>query len=234
MLDFKLTPGDVFAEQAEVIIDGVLFSAVAFTIAGSNSLAVHPGDAVGALAALSTAASLHLRSGGAGIDTGPIALDLPGDALAWLIQCGKQFHIAIDRPTDANAPPLPTPRPRSPGSRRRSPRQPGRPASRSNGKSPAGMLPELRGNDGKILACIIRQHYGAASRLLGAFLIVSRINELTMMLKDSSLNLPGNAAVTSTLTIDNAPFAGFKSHVLGNDEIGIFPQHRRCSGRGAR
>ena len=45
------------------------------------------------------------------------------------------------------------------------------------------------------------------------------------MLKDSGLNLPPNQPVDqATLAINSKPFVGFSAHVLGNDEIGVFPQ----------
>src|ERR1700733_5010266 len=54
----------------------------------------------GALSTLAQTTALQLRSAGAGVDTGAITLDLPGAALGWLVQCGKQFDIAIDRPPE--------------------------------------------------------------------------------------------------------------------------------------
>src|SRR5215472_14802862 len=137
VLDDKLPSSeDVLDDQAEIIIGDRSFPAVAFTVANSNSLASHPGDAAGVLKALAKAKAVRVRADGAGIDTGPIDLNLPPDALAWLIQCGKTFNIAIDRPTDASAPPMPAPRPRSPCRPR-----PGRPASTTSRRSPAGTRP---------------------------------------------------------------------------------------------
>jgi len=55
--------------------------------------------------------------------------------------------------------------------------------------------------------------------------MVSRAKGLTMMLKDSSLNLPEGEPVEAMLAIDKKPFTDFSAHMLGSDEIGIFPQH---------
>jgi hypothetical protein len=46
-----------------------------------------------------------------------------------------------------------------------------------------------------------------------------------MMLKDSSLNLPQGQPVEATLIIDGKSFVGLSARVLGNDEIGVYPQH---------
>ena len=61
--------------------------------------------------------------------------------------------------------------------------------------------------------------------VVGTFLIASRSKGLTMLLKDSTVNVPGETPVESTLTIAGKPFAGLDAHALGTDEIGIFPQH---------
>ncbi len=117
LTDDALPAEQVLDDEAEVLIDGKSFPAVAFTLgpmAPARSLAVHPGDAAGAVAALGKAKQLTLRSDGAGIDSGAITLRLPNDALAYLKSCGKLFDIAIDHPTDPNAPDMPVPRPRSP------------------------------------------------------------------------------------------------------------------------
>ncbi len=233
ILDDKLPSEDVLDEQAEVIVDGVSFPAVGFTIAGSDSVALHPGNAAGALAALKNAASLHLHSGGAGIDTGPIALDLPDDALAWLVQCGKKFHIAIDKPTDPNAPALPAARPRSPEIAPAIATPAGPPGIEIKWKIAGWDASELRGNDGRILVCMIRQHYSEPQgsgpvvklHVIGTFLMASRAKGLTMLLKDSNIDVPGEAPVASALAIGAKPFSGFDANALGTDEIGIFPQH---------
>ena len=233
MLDDKLPGQDILDEQAEIIVDAKSFPAVAFTVAGSNSLAFHPGDAAGVLAALAKAASLTLRSGGAGIDTAPIAFDLPGDALNWLVQCGRKFHIAVDKPSDPNAPPMPAARPRSPEIAPAVATPAGPPGIEIKWKIAGWDASELRGDDGKILACMIRQHYsepqgsGPAVKLhvIGTFLVVSRSKGLTMLLKDSNIDVPGETPVQSTFTIGGKPFSGYEAHALGSDEIGIFPEH---------
>ncbi len=104
--DGKIPPDAILDDQAEIILGDHTFPAVAFT-AGSETLALHPGDAAGVLAALEKTNALRLRSDGDGLDTGAIALDLPGDVLGWFKQCGKQFDIAIGRPSDPNAGDLP-------------------------------------------------------------------------------------------------------------------------------
>jgi hypothetical protein len=233
LIDDKLPAADILDEQAEIVVDGTTFPAVAFTVAGSNSLAFHPGDAAGVLAALAKAASLQLFTAGAAIDTGPIALDLPDDALSWLAQCGKKFHIAVDKPTDPNAPPLPAVRPRSPEIAPAIATPAGPPGIETKWKIAGWDASELRGSDGRILACMIRQHYsepqgaGPAVKLhvLATFLIASRSKGLTMLLKDSNIDVPGEAPVESTLAIGGKPFPGYAAHALGSDEIGIFPQH---------
>jgi hypothetical protein len=227
MADDKLPSEDVLDDEAEVIIDSQSFPAVGFTVAGARDLAIHPGDAAGVLAALAKATTLRLRSDGDGVDTGDIRLDLPGDALAWLEQCGKQFDIAIDRPTDPNAPPLPAPRPPSPEIVAGAPV--GLAGLDNKWKISGWDASELRDGDGKISVCIIRQHYATGSgpdaRTIGTFLIVSQTKGLTMMLKDSSRNLPEGQPVEASLKIGDKPFTGFSARVLGSDEIGIFPQH---------
>ena len=235
VLDDQLASEDILDDQAEVILDGKIFPAVAFTVANSHSIAVHPGDAAAVLAALKTTTRLRLRSDGAGVDTGDIVLDMPADALGWLVQCGKQFNIAVDRPTDPDAPPLPVAQPRSPEVASVQPTPAGPPGIEIKWKIARWDASELRGNDGRILACMIRQHYGVGgsggpSRAIGAFLVASRGKGLNMMLKDSSLDLPGGQPVEATLTVDNAPFSGFEAHALGSDEIGIFPQHGAALG----
>jgi hypothetical protein len=232
LMDDKMPLDDILDDEAEVIIDGHNFPAVAFSVT-SNSVAIHPGDAAGVLAALAKAKTLRLRSAGDGLDTGAITLDLPGDALAWLIQCGKQFNIAIDRPTDPNAPALPAPRPPSPEIGTNEPTPAGPPSIEDKQKIADWDASELRGSDGRVLVCFIRQHYtlgsgpgpAVAVRFVGTFLMVSRAKGLTMMLKDSAINLPGEPTVQATMAIDSKPFLGFDAHALGNDEIGIFPQH---------
>lgn len=238
VLDDKLPADDVLDDQAEVVLDGKIFPAVAFTVANSHSVAVHPGDAAAVLAALKTTTKLRLRSDGAGVDTGDIALDMPADALGWLVQCGKTFAIAVDRPTDPDAPPLPVAQPRSPEIAPAVATPAGPPGIEIKWKIARWDASELRGGDGKVSACMIRQHYGVSSasagqapaRVIGAFLIASRSKGLAMMLKDSSLDLPGGQPVEATMAIDHAPFSGVEARMLGSDEIGIFPQHGSALG----
>jgi hypothetical protein len=226
--DDKMPSAKILDDQAEIVLDDRTFPAVAFT-AGSDSLAAHPGDAAGALAALEKATKLKLRSDGAGVDTGAITLELPADVLDWLKQCDKQFDIAIDRPTDPNAGPLPEPRPRSPDIASAQP-TPAGPAGIADIQKISGWdASELRDFAGKIAVCFIRQHYTvrsrAGTRVIGTYLMVSRAKGLTIMLKDSTLKLPEGKPVEATLKIENKPFVDFSAHVLGSDEIGIFPEH---------
>jgi hypothetical protein len=179
------------------------------------------------LAALAKATTLRLRSAGDGVDTGDIGLDLPGEALAWLQQCGKQFSIAIDRPTDPKAPPLPVPRPRSPEIVSGAPV--GLAGLDNKWKISGWDASELRDSNGKVIACVIRQHYTSGSgpsgaRIIGTFLIATRSKGLTLMLKDTSLNL-SSGPLAATLAIEGKPFADISSQILSKDEIGVFPQH---------
>jgi hypothetical protein len=226
--DNKLPPERILDDQAEVVVGDRAFPATAFT-AGSDTLAFHPGDAAGVLAGLDKVATLRLRSDGAGINSGAMRLDLPADALAWLKLCGKQFDIALDRPTDPKAGDVPTPRPRSPEVASAQPTAAGPPGIEDKQKISGWDASELRSSDGKIAVCFIRQHYrigsGASARFIGTFLMVSRAKGLTMMLKDSSLNLPEGKPVEATLAVDNKPYPDFTARMLGSDEIGIFPQH---------
>jgi hypothetical protein len=226
--DDKLPSERILDDQAELTVGDHRFPATAFTVR-SDTLAFHPGDAAGVLAALDKATTLRLRSDGAGIDTGAMTPDLPGEALAWLRQCGKQFDIPLDRPTDPKAGDIPTPRPRSPENATVTPSAAGPPGIEDKQKISGWDASELRSTDGKIAVCFIRQHYqvgsGTNARLIGTFLMVSRAKGLTMMLKDSSLNLPEGRPVDATLSIDKKPFTDFSAHMLGSDEIGIFPQH---------
>ncbi len=226
--DDRIPSEDILDDQAEIVVDGKTFPAVAFAV-GSDTLAIHPGDAAAVLSALDKAATLRLRSDGDGVDTGAMALELPGDALGWLKQCGKLFDIAIDRPTDLDAPELPAPRPRAPEIASGEPTAAG-PAGIEDKQNIAGWdASELRGPTGTILVCMIRRHYAMGSDpgapRIGTFLMVSRAKGLTMMLKDSSNHLPPGEPVDATLAIDKKPFGGISAQVLGGDEIGIFPQH---------
>ena len=228
LADGQMPAEDILDDQAEIVVDGHSFPAVAFTVAASNNLALHPGDAAGVLAALAKATTLRLHSAGDGIDTGAIALDLPGDALAWLELCGKVFAIAVDRPTDPKAPALPVPRPPSPEIAFPAPTPAGPPGIDDKQKISGWDASELRGGEGKVTACMIRQHYttgsGPDQRAIGTFLIDTPSKGFTLMLKDSSLFLtPG--PLTATLTIDGKSFADFSTQMLSKDEIGLFPQH---------
>jgi hypothetical protein len=226
--DDKLPAERILDDQAEIVVGDRVFAATAFTVS-ANTLAVHPGDAADVLSALEKTPTLRLHSEGAGIDTGVMTLDLPGDALAWLKLCGKQFDIALDRPTDPKAGDLPTPRTRSPEVASMKPTPAGPPGIEDKQKISGWDASELRSSDGKIAVCFIRQHYrvgsGPGARFIGTFLMVSRAKGLTMMLKDSSLNLPEGQPVEATFVVDKKPFADFTAHMLGSDEIGIFPQH---------
>ncbi len=89
---------------------------------------------------------------------------------------------------------------------------------------------EVRGDDGRVTACMIRAHYtinGANARSVATFLVASRNKGLTMLLKDSALDLsagPGTP-INATFKINDKPFSGFSAEVEGHDEIAIFPDH---------
>ncbi len=225
--DDGLPTEQVLDDQAEVMIGGRAFSAVGFPI--GTAFAFHPGDAAGALAAVGKATRVRLRSDGAGVDSGAITIDLPTQALNWLKQCGKTFDIAIDKPTDPDAPEMPVPRPRSPKIAIMPATPAGPPGIEDKQKIEGWDASELRNSDGSIIVCYIRRRYVTGSepgsRTFGTFLMVSRLKGLTMMLKDSNLNLPEGQPVEATLKLGSEPFTAFSAHVLGQDEIGIFPQH---------
>ncbi|WFU68912.1 hypothetical protein [Bradyrhizobium sp. CB2312] len=229
LMDDGMPSERVLDDQAEIVIDGRSFPAIGFPV--GNAFALHPGDAEGMLAALGKARDVTLRSDGAGVDSGPIALNLPADALSWLKQCGKTFDIAIDKPTDPDAPELPAALPRSPKVAVMQQTPAGPPGIEDKQKIEGWDASELRNGDGAIVACFIRRRYligtdaPAPQRRLGIFLIVSRAKGLTMMLKDSKLNRPEGQAIEATLRIGNAPFEAFSAQVEGPDEIGLFPQH---------
>ncbi|HUC47978.1 MAG TPA: hypothetical protein VMA30_01240 [Xanthobacteraceae bacterium] len=89
---------------------------------------------------------------------------------------------------------------------------------------------ELRGDDGEVVACMIRAHYtmgGVNGRSIATFLVASRSKGLSMLLKDSALDLPGGAgaSINATLKFDGKPFTGFSAEVEGHDEIAILPEH---------
>jgi len=236
ILDDKLPSAeDVLDDQAEVIVGDRSFPAVAFTVANSNSLASHPVDAAGVLRALAKAKTVRVRADGAGVDTGPIDLNLPADALAWLIQCGKTFNIAVDRPTDPDAPAMPAPRPRSPEIAPAVPSAAGPPGIDDKQKIAGWDASELRSADGRIAVCYIRQRYSlvtdmtkppdANAPIFINSLMASRTMGLTMMLKNTGLRQPEGAPVEATLAIEGKPFTALKVHMLGRDEIGLFPAH---------
>jgi hypothetical protein len=227
LMDDKLPSEQIMDDEAEIVLDGESYPAVAFTV-GANSIAFHPGDAAGVLAALSKTDMVRLRSDGAGLDSGPIALDLHGAAYAWLKQCGTQFKIAIDQPSDPKAGGLPVPHPHSLEIGSAQPTPAGPPGIEDKQKISGWDASELRGNDGRVLACMIRQHYqvgGPKPRNIATFLIVSRSKGLTMLLKDTVLNLPGGQTLDATLKLDTKPFVGFSAQVEGSDEIAVFPDH---------
>lgn len=230
MHDEGLPTEQVLDDQAEILIDDRIFAAVGFRV--GTALAFHPGDAAGALAAISKAERIKLRSDGAGIDSGPVTIDLPAEALNWLQQCGKTFDIAIDKATDPDAPDLPAPQPRSPKIAFLPATPAGPPGMADRQKIEGWDASELRNNDGAIVACYIRRRYVTGSepgsRVLGTFLMASRLKGFTLMLKDSNVKLPAGQPVEATLEIGSEPFTGFSAHVLGEDEIGIFPQHGKA------
>jgi len=225
--DDGLPSEQVLDDQAELSIEGRAFPAVFFPI--GTALVFHPGDAEGALAALGKTSQVRLRSDGGGIDSGAIKIDLPSEALSWLKQCGKIFDIAIDRPTDPNAPDMPTPRPRSPKVAFIPATPAGPPGMADKQKIEGWDASELRNNDGSIIVCMIRRHYVTGSepdaRRLATFFMASRAKGLTMMLKDSIRHATEGAAVEASLKMDDKPFPPFIAAVLGPDEVGITPQH---------
>jgi hypothetical protein len=227
MQDDGLPTEDVLDDQAELLIGNRNFPAVEFRI--GTALAFHPGDAAGVLTEVGKATSVRLRSDGAGTDSGAIAIKLPPEALNWLKQCGKTFDIAIDKPTDPNAPDLPTPRPRSPKISIMPATPAGPPGIEDKQKIDGWDASELRNTDGSVFICMIRRRYAmgseASARRLTTFAMVSRRKGLTLLLKDSSLNLPEGKPIEATLEIGDAPFTAFSAEVQGPDEIGIFPQH---------
>src|SRR5262245_35061274 len=147
--DDRLPTEPVLDDQAEILIDGRSYPAVGFPV--GTAFVFHPGDAESALNALGKAAQVRLRSDGAGIDTGAIRIDLPTDAWRWLKQCGKTFDIAIDRPTDPDAPEMPVPRPRSPRISIMPATAAGPPGTEDRQKIEGWDASELRDNEGRII-----------------------------------------------------------------------------------
>lgn len=223
--DDKLASEQILDDEAEIVLDGKSFPAVAFTV-GDKGLAFHPGDAAAVFSALAKTDMIQLRSDGGRVDTGPIVLDLRDDAYGWLKQCGTQFKFALDQPTDPKAGGLPVPRPHSPEIGSAQPTPAGPPGIEDKQNISGWDASELRDFDGRVQACMIRQHYGMGERrVIGTFLIVSRGKGLSLLLQDTMLNLSGGKSLEATLKIDNKPFTGFSAQAEGNDEIGIFPDH---------
>jgi hypothetical protein len=226
--DDDIPSEQVLDDQAEVLLGERSFPAVGFQVAGT-AFTFHPQDAAGALEALGKAKQVRLRSDGGGVDSGPIDINLPAEALNWLKACGKTFDIAIDKVTDPDAPAMPAARPRSPKTLVMAAPKAGPPGIEDKQKIDGWDASELRNNDGQIIICFIRRHYYTGSepgsRHLATFLMVSRRKGLTMMLKDSNLHLPEGNAVEATFQIGETPFTGFSAQVQGPDEIGLFPQH---------
>jgi hypothetical protein len=227
MHDDGLPKEQVLDDQAELLIGDRTFPAVGFPV--GTAFAFHPGDADGALTAIGNASRVTLRSDGAGIDSGAVTIDLPAEALDWLKQCGKTFDIAIDKPSDPDAPELPVPLPRSPKTALLPATTAGPPGMADKQKIAGWDASELRNNDGNIIVCYIRRRYVTGSepgsRRLGTFLMVSQRKGFAVMLKDSNVKLPEGQAVEATLDVGSERFTGFSAQVLGEDEIGIFPQH---------
>jgi hypothetical protein len=228
MHDDGIPSEQVLDDQAEVILGDRNFPAVGFQVAGT-AFTFHPGEAATALEALGNAKQVRLRSDGAGVDSGPIDINLPQEALNWLKACGKTFDIAIDKVTDPDAPAMPVPRPRSPKTQVSAATKAGPPGIEDKQKIDGWDASELRNNEGQIIVCFIRRHYYTGSepgsRHLATFLMVSRRKGLTMMLKDSNLHLQEQAPVEATLKFGETPFSGFTAQAQGADEIGIFPAH---------
>jgi hypothetical protein len=236
LTDDALPTEQVLDDQAELLIDGKSFPSVAFTLgpmAQAKALAVHPGDAAGALAALGKAKQLTLRSDGVGIDSGPIDLLLPGDALGYLKNCGKRFDIAIDRPTDPDAPDMAVPRPRSP---RVAMLQPGAssdmPGIEDIQKIEGWDASELRAPDGTIDMCYIRRRYSERSgtnihMTVTAFL-VGRVGGFRILLKDTDLHLTGDQQLDATVNVGGKSLDGFVAKAMSVNEIGIYPAHARA------
>ena len=89
--------------------------------------------------------------------------------------------------------------------------------------------------DGRIAVCYIRQRYTLVTDMTKPpdphapvfinSLMASRAKGLTMMLKNTGLDRPEGQPVEATLSFDGKPFTGIAVHMLGHDEIGIFPEH---------
>jgi len=237
LTDDALPTEQVLDDEAEILIEGKSFPAVAFTLgpmAQAKALAVHPGDAAGALAALGKAKQLTVRSDGVGIDSGPINLHLPADALGYLKSCGKQFDIAIDRPTDPDAADMAVPRARSP---RVAMLQPGAvktdmPGIEDIQKIEGWDASELRAPDGTIDMCYIRRRYsersGANVHMTVTALLVGRAGGFRILLKDSDLHLTPDQPLEATVNVAGKPLDGLVVRTMSINEIGIFPAHAKA------
>ncbi len=230
--DANLALGNVLDDQAEIILDdGRPFPAVSFDVT-STALAFHPGDAAAVLAGLEKAVMVRLRSAGAGVDSGAVALNLPREALEWLKQCGKIFNIAIDRPTAPNAPALPTPRARAAEAAVASPAAAGPADKQTIDGWDASVLHE---RDGSVGLCMVQRQYVTGSekdaRRIETFVMVGRVKGLIMMLKDSTLDLAAGKPIEATLLAGDKPFSGFTAQAVSKKAIGIFPQHGEALAR---
>ncbi len=233
--DREVPSENILDDEAEIFLDGgAPFPTVAFPV--GPSFAMHPGDAAAVLVALEKAITVRLRSDGAGFESGPIPLNLPGEALSWLKRCGTVFNIPIDRPSDPNAPDLPKPRPRSPELLDAQPSKAGPAGIEDKQKINGWDASELRGADGRVAVCFIRRHYLVAAKpgvasTFATFLMVSRAKGLSMMLKHSSVSEPEGKPIEASMSIGGKAFTDFSARMLGNDEIGIFPQHATALAR---
>jgi hypothetical protein len=225
--DDGLPTEQVLDDQAEIRIDGRSFAAVGFPV--GTAFVLHPGDAEGALNALGKASQVTLRSDGAGIDSGAIRINLPTDAWRWLKQCGKAFDIAIDKPTDPDAPEMPVPRSRSPRISIIPDTAAGPPETEDWQKIEGWDASELRDNEGRIIVCFIRRRYAegseAGAHRIATQFFVSKLKGLTVVLKDSEFNFPEEQPIEATFKVGATPFTAVSTKVLGRDEIGVFPQH---------
>jgi hypothetical protein len=233
LTDDRLPGEQILDDEGELQIDGKTFPAVAFTLgpmAEAKALAVHPGDAAGALAALGKAKQLTVRSTGVGVDSGPITLQLPSDALDYLKNCGKQFNIAIDRPTDPDAADLPVPRPPSPRVAMLQPTSTSMPGIEDIQKIQGWDASELRAPDGTVDLCYLRRRYSDGSgtnlHVSVTALMVDRASGFRIVLKDSGLHMTDAHVIEgATLTASGKPFQGFVAKPMSVNEIALFPVH---------
>jgi hypothetical protein len=233
--DDKLPSEQILDDQAEILIDNKSFPADAFSLgpgASAKSLVIHPGDAAGVLGALGSAKQVTLRSAGAGIDTGSIALQLPGDALDYLKSCGRTFDIALDHPTDPDAPVMPVPRPRSPRIVPVVQQAAASPGITDIQKVDGWDASELRADDGTIDMCYIRRRYssgkGADLQMTVLAVLVGRAGGLRLLLEDTNLKMARDQQLDATLTADGKPVDGIVVAPMSTNEIGIFPRHGKA------